>query len=263
MAIGTWLGAADTVTRIERLAATTGKDREATPLRSAAFPHIAVGKGWSTTFYITNLDSGRTANFQLRLVSAGGRELILPVQLSSGVSGTGSSIYGNLRPAETIVIDVTGPADSDPVYGWADLSSTSFFYGFSGYAIHRNRLPDQAEQSFTVALETKTHSGMMLLLDNRDGYSTGAVIANTSSYYTSEIIVRVINPDGTSGPKQLLTIGPMAIALIPMHEMFPDVKDRLVAIEFEGQDSRAKITGFGLRLGPDGQLRHFPSFTTD
>ncbi|MFN0105999.1 MAG: hypothetical protein ACKV2U_28415 [Bryobacteraceae bacterium] len=247
--------------QIGRFAA--GPEKEATPLRSASFPHLVAGKGWSTSYYITNVDGGRSANFLLKLRTTEGRELSVPVSLSAELSGIGSQISGTLRPAETIVVEVSMPADQEAIYGWADLTSTTYFYGFSGYAIYKYRAPDQQEQSYLVPLDGKAHSSMMLMMDNRAGYTTSVAIANNSPYYASEIIVRVVNQDGTAGPKQLLTIAPMGQTAFAVHDMFPQVKDRVVGIEFEGQDNRAKITGFGVRISPDGQLRYLPGFTTD
>ena len=233
------------------------------PLRTASFPHLVAGDGWNTTYYITNLDPIKAADFQLRTFTPEGRELDVPWRLNFAIAGRGPSLSGVLRPGETAVIEISQPGDQPVIFGWAKLTSATECKGFSGFARYRRQVAGQAGQAYLVPMSSTSKRTWNLLMDNRDGHSTAVAIANDSPYSAADIAVRLVNLDGSRGPRLLLRVAPHGQIAFAIHDMFPQVKDCSAGIEFEAQDGHAGFSGFGLSVSPDGQLHYQPGFPND
>ena len=156
--------------------------------------HIAVGGGWATKVYLTNVSTAPVA-VSLTFRADDGTALSLPLNVSQ--QGTTqvvptSSLNAVLNPNTTLLIDC-GSLPSLAT-GWINVLSSGSTTALSGFAIFRtssNGIPSEG----TTPLQTQSQASMDLTFDDTAGFVTDIALANLSSSATT-ITATVLGVNG-------------------------------------------------------------------
>jgi hypothetical protein len=139
-------------------------------------PHAAWGGGWSSTIYITGVNT--TASYTLRFHDAAGNAVRVPLVTSSGLSGTVSEI--TVTPAnggtETVELTNTGAATA---VGWITVRSSSTSRA-QIYEVFRQSVANQTPVSAFVSCTAPVAGGFarQFTFDNRNNGETGVAVVN-------------------------------------------------------------------------------------
>jgi len=170
--------------------------------RTGVLGHIAVGGGWTTRTYLTNVS---TAPIALNLVvhgDDGNTTTNLPFSVTQ--QGTtqqvnSTALNGVLNPNTTMIID--GGAQSGTLFsGWIDVLSSGAPSSLAGFAIFRTVAGNGATSEGTSPLQTSLPSKMYLLFDDTAGFLTAVAIANpstTPATISASVLDANGNPIGT------------------------------------------------------------------
>jgi hypothetical protein len=184
-----------------------------------------------------------------------GRSLTLPfvvTQQGTSQGASASSVERTVQPGATLLIESEAPA-SATVAGWAEVTSSG---PVAGFAIFRQRAPDDRDSEGTSPLESGGTASLLLPFDNSAGFVTGVALVNATS--DAVIVTATIRDDnGAQIGLQAVALPAMGHASFAVADRFSVTSGRRGIIEFRNTAGGA-VTGLGLRFSPFGSFTSIP-----
>ena len=220
------------------------------PARDQIVPLVYDGNGWTTLFMIANLDN-KTIVVQTFFSANDGSDLPLPVV---GIGRT-NSVEVTLPPGANYSF-VTSGVDANRTTGYAYVTAKNGSDLFGGYASVRNQSANLPDLEFTVPLTPIDENFFTLAFDNVGGYSTYAMLINSSNKNNASVRVSVQDIDGNVVATGTISIDPYGRYAFNLADFYP-VDGRVGNVYFSAGGGQF-VAGSGLRVGPNQSFNLIP-----
>jgi|GEM_PF-2656953 len=215
------------------------------------FPQVAIGGGWTTTFYFTNIGT-RTETVQLDFwTSAGGL-------WQAPIGGRRADRFEvRVAAGQTVTLQSDSPATVET--GWATiLNDDASSANLVGNAVFRQRAAGRSDFEAGVSLTGAFDRRFVLQYDNTLGYVTGMAIAALEDA-SSTVTATIRGENGTTLGTRTFNLADFGHTSFVLVDRFPETANRRGSILF--QSSRDGLSGMGLRFTPAGAFTSFPILT--
>ena len=223
------------------------------PSRDQIMPFVYDGNGWTTRFMLANLDN-HSIVVKVQFWAQDGSNLSLPVD---GIGNT-TAVEVTLPPGGNYSFVTSGFAP-DQTTGYAYVSSNNGSDYFGGYAIARNRTSRQPDIEMTVPLTPVDENIFTLAFDNTGGYTTYAVLINSSGTFKANINVSVQDSQGNVLATDQILVDPYGRYAFNLADYYP--VDGLVGNVYFSSTGQQYVAGSGLRAGPNQSLTIIPTLS--
>ncbi|MDX2179423.1 MAG: hypothetical protein SFV18_07515 [Bryobacteraceae bacterium] len=221
----------------------------------AAFPQVAIGGGWTTTFYITNLGTAtETADLDFWTGSGG--------LWQASFQGTRADrISLRIGPGQTAVLQSDNPSTLET--GWATLfNDNSSSANVVGVAVFRQRVTGRPDFEAGVPLTGLFDRRFVLQFDNTQGYVTSVALAagvTSVSTTSTAVSVTVRDENGNTLATHALSLPAFGHTAFALSDRFPSTANRRGSIVFTS--STDSLSALGLRFTPGGAFTTMPILT--
>lgn len=224
----------------------------AAPILLGSVPHVAVGGGWKTTFYLTQYVSVTPADVEVRLYSDDGSPMSVAWTAPDGAtrrSVWSGSVYG---PGVVAIVAAAAEPTETLRTGSAHIWTTGIV---EGYAVYRY-MPTGQES--VVPLQRASQAQYSVPYDNTDGTSTGVAITNISGS-VANVQISVAGDPGVyynSIPVDIPKNGHLSFVV---SERFPQTAGQRGTITFSSSTwSLGSINVTGIRAAASGAFTSLP-----
>ena len=224
------------------------------PSRDQIIPIVYDGNGWTTLFMITNLDN-HTIVVDVEFSAKDGSNLSLPVR---GLGNT-TSVEVTV-PQNGNYSFVTSGFAQQRTTGYAYISSKNGSDFFGGYAIARNQVRNLPDLELTVPFTPIDENFFTLAFDNTGGYSTSAILINSSGSNQANISVTVEDSQGNVLVTDTILIDPYGRYAFNLADFYPVVNELIGNVYFSASGPQF-VAGAGLRVGPNQSTALIPTLS--
>jgi hypothetical protein len=228
-------------------------------------PQVVDGAGWSTSFYLMNLEPGKTIFWQLKFYSDSGGGMVLPL-LGTGPAAT---VFASLPPQWSVVIETPGTATALQ-QGWASVvtldrsadqpGAVATNDRIGGLATFRQRVPGRPDFEAVVPFSPINENRFVMPFDNRAGFSTGIAWLNPDFNVVAPAEVTIRNAEGVILRQETLNLLPGSKLVFSMPERYPEAIGRYGRINVS--TTARLLSGLGLRFNPTGAFTSFHTLST-
>ena len=220
------------------------------PSRDAIMPVVYDGNGWTTLFVIANLDNHPIV-VEIQFSLPDGSALSLPVV------GIGYTTAVEVKlPAGASYSVITAGSATDRTTGYAYVTSKNGTDLFGGYASVRNQAANLPDLEFTAPFTPIDENFFTLAFDNTGGYSTYAILINSSNKVNASVAVSVQDIDGNVLATDTISIDPYGRYAFNLADFYP-VNGRIGNVYFSASGGQL-VAGSGLRVGPNQSTTVIP-----
>jgi hypothetical protein len=214
------------------------------------FAHVVDSREWTTSFYITNMDTS-SAYVGLLLTDDRGGPMLIPI---GGVSSFLFSFI--LAPDQTTVLETDGVGSLKQGYGLLvtcdrpcsdPASQLKFGLSLGAEAVFRQRIPGHSDSEAVVPMERPefhTH----VVFDGRSGFVTGIALLNLGD---GPITVTVRDHLGAVIVNENLSVPKYQKTVFVMGTRYPATTGRYGTIEFKATGG---VIALGIRFNPNGSF---------
>ncbi len=223
---------------------------------TGAFGQIVSGGPWKTTIILLNV-SAAPVKASLNFWDSNGHALVLPIVSRSGerpLANQASSIDCSLESMAMCTVESEGAADSAPLVGWAELSSSGEVVGFE---LLRSKIAPDAEAEASVPLDQRSGTAFVLAFDDSPGFRTGVAIANRSPESAADWVMTVRDESGNSITSGSLSLPARGHTSFEASERFPEILGRKGTIELRN-NLGGNLSILGIRFSPSGSFTSVP-----
>ena len=215
------------------------------------FVQVVDSSEWRTAFQLTNVDS-KTVYGALGFMDDNGALMKLPIAGMVTTSGVGFT----LEPNETIVLSTEGTGALKQ--GWAGLftcdircsdpASKVIPSKIVAAAILRQSVAGRQDSEAVVPMDVPDKP-VLILFDNRNGYSTGLALVNVMST-TQNYSIRVLDSQGLVVGEESLALASDQKRVFVIGTRFPQSAGRYGHVVISG----GPVVAMGLRFCPNGSF---------
>jgi hypothetical protein len=215
------------------------------------FPQVAVGGGWKTTIFVSNVSAaGTTASGSITLTKSDGSPFAANWTDESGnlVGGGGNTIAFQLGSGESRKFSSVG--DIPLTTGYATVTANASVLGgamFTQFGAD-GRMIAEAGVPMAIALGRQA-----VFVDTTGGFKTGVAIANPNNA-ALDITFELVSNTGQIIRSLKQPLGPSQHVAFFVHELFPDAPGMVGRLQFYCTNP---MTAVALRFDPG-----FALFTT-
>jgi hypothetical protein len=214
------------------------------------FAQVVDSAEWRTAFHLTNVDN-KTIYAGLIFMDDAGAMMRLPI---GGM--TPFSVGFALEANQTMVISTEGFGALKQ--GWAGLftcdircsdpASKPVQSKVAAAAILRQSIPGRQDSEAVVPMDVPDKP-VLLLFDNRNGYSTGMALVNVMSS-TQNYSIRVLDSQGLVVGEESLALPPDQKRVFVISTRYPQSAGRYGHVVISG----GPVVAMGLRFSPNGSF---------
>jgi len=218
--------------------------------RDQILPFVYDGNGWSTNFVISNLDS-HTIVVHMEFLANDGSALSLPLNGIGYTTALDVTIpYGGTYSIATSDIDAAQAS------GYAFMAATNGSDLFGAYGVTRLQSANLPDLEMSVPLTPIDENFFNLSFDNTNGYSTRAVLINSSSQNSAIVNLSVQDSQGNVLATDQITIAPYARYPFNLGDYYPVAG--IVGNVYFAANGQQYVAGSALRIGPNQSLAIVP-----
>lgn len=235
-------------------ASSSGAKLVVNPSRDQIIPIVYDGNGWTTLFMITNLDN-HTIVVDVEFSAKDGSNLLLPVSGIGNTTGVEVTV-----PQNGNYSFVTSGFAQQRTTGYAYVSSKNGSDLFGGYAIARNQVRNLPDLELTVPFTPIDENFFTLAFDNLGGYSTSAILINSSATNQANVFVTVEDSEGNVLVTDTILIDPYGRFAFNLADFYPVVNQLIGNVYFSATGTQF-VAGAGLRVGPNQSTTVIPTLS--
>ena len=221
--------------------------------RDQIMPFVYDGNGWTTMIVLTNLDN-HTISVHVQFTANDGTLLSFPV---NGI-GDASDVYVTIPSGGNYSIVTSGFA-AQRTSGYAYVTAQNGTDLFGGYGVARNQTTGLPDIEFTIPFTPLDENVFTLSFDNTAGFSTYAVLINSSSNNAS-INVSVQDSQGNVLVTDQISLSPFARYVFNLGDVYPVVNGLVGNVYFSASGAQL-VAGSGLRQGPYQSFTLIPTLS--
>jgi len=230
------------------------------PAVDTIVPQVVDGAGWSTSFFLTNLEPSKTIFWRLTFYSDGGGPMTLPL---AGI-GNANVVFASLPPNWSVAVDTAGAA-AGLQQGWATLATmdrsadlpgaTMVTDRIGGVGIFRQRVSGRPDFEAVVPFSPVNENKLVMPFDNRNGFSTGIAWLNPDFGFPAPLEVIIRDASGNLLRQDMFTLLGGAKLVFSMPDRYPEANLRHGRIQLS---TPARLfSALGLRFNPTGAFTSF------
>ena len=250
---GTWLRDA----RERRVGANTksGVKRVIVDIGDIAFPQLADGDGWKTSWMLTNLET-TTQTFRFGLADDQGRDLSLPVTVG-GRATTAAVISITLAPSATVLVETDGTSPTLR-QGFALVLTDR---KIAGIGVFRQRVAGRPDFEAVIPAVSILDDRVVLIFDNSNGYTTAAALMAPSTMSDIDVSVTIRDEAGTILEATTMHMARFSKRAFPLASQWRSTEGRRGTVEFHVPGA-GFLSVLGLRFTPGGAFTSVHGLTS-
>ena len=217
-------------------------------------PHVVDGATWKTTIMLVNVGSA-TAYYTVTFVAEDGGFLNLPL-VGLGIRG---SVGGSLGANATATIETEGVSeqlqqgsaflmtyDRPPDEPGASYAPASL----GGMAILRQRIPGKPDFEAAVPICSMFDTQFVAPFDNREGFTTGLALVNSSPSAASPVTLVIRDSSGITIAQHTFTLPPRNHTAFDLATRYPEMSGQAGSVLVS--TTAGSLSGMSLRFSPEG-----------